>query len=38
MLGSLEGIDFLGKMSDYVPSAQYQVALGVSTLWEVYDA
>ena len=41
-LGSLfaspEGIDFLDKIGDYIPSTQYRVALGVSTLWEVYDA
>ena len=38
-LGRLsEGIDFLDKMGDYIPSTQSPVVLGVSTLWEVYDA
>ena len=35
---SSEGIDFLVEMGDYIPSTQSPVVLGVSTLWEVYDA
>jgi hypothetical protein len=37
-LRSSEGIDFLVEMGDYIPSTQFPVVLGVSTLWEVYDA